>query len=160
MDRVRRLVFGIEIIQRRHGVTRLRQRVLVLAIGALIFGGLACLSGAAPASAQSPTVGPNVGFPFSQQFPYVGPANVAGQGYAAGVAYPTLTQTPNLFPLAAYQPGATTNVIPNPAQVVSSFTGLTTKIVGAQTNGSVCKDKSGGQIWVPAGAPPDPALSC
>jgi len=142
-------------------VTRVRQRVLVLAIGALILAGVASLSGVAPASAQTPSNGPGVGYPFVTEFPYVAPAPVSNTiTFPASVTYPSLTESNTLFPYAAYSSEASLNTIANPYAIIDSITAIPdTRIVGSQT-GAYCKDKSGGQVWMPAGAPPDSSLTC
>lgn len=146
-------------------MTRFRQWVLVLVLGAVFLAGIGGLMHATPASAQAPspgqaTVGPTLGFPFSLTFPYVGevPVQTLFGTWNIAPTYSTLTSTPNLYPFSAYSLNPL--AINGPVAYAPSPPAVPARVVSSQTNGMYCKDKTGGMVWVPTGAPPDPLLTC
>jgi hypothetical protein len=152
------------------GISR---RLAALAAAVVLIGALG-VSAARPPAASAQCFGcwwGGGGFsPWSWNY---GPNNWWGgwngwNGFWNGNSWPW-TSTYQFNPLNPYAYNYYFNTPITPVNTISaapavSYSAPTAVMPAAQNattiSGQYCKDKTGGQVWVPAGAPPDPALTC
>ena len=144
-------------------MTRFRQWVLVL--GTVFLAGVGGFLSASPVAAQTPSNGQAsassmLGAPFASTFPYVGavPYQTLFAPAPFPSSYSTLSSSQDIFPFSAYAMSPLT--IASPVAFAPSAPATSARVVSSQTDGMYCTDKTGGTVWMPAGSPADPLLTC